>query len=146
MSPAAKAKRRALLNLNNMSEYKDGDVNKYTGAVFNRADQLKFMQDQADLPYSNAPQSTLFGTLLTPEQAAENTTQRDSLYSQVYQPSKSKNSFLGKYGASLALAGLTGGIGLGAGALAGPIAAGSLAPTTVASGLKGLATLATAGR
>lgn len=111
MSPLAQEKRRKLLQLSNMKDFKDGDVNKYTGATFNRADQLKFLEDEANFNMMR-PRNSFGFQGLTEAERAPMQEQRDSLYSQVYQPSKSKNSFLGKFGVPLLMAGLTGGAGL----------------------------------
>lgn len=111
MSPAAQEKRRQLHNAETaLSNFKDGDINPTTGEKFDRQRYIDFMTNEADYNVAN-PHNSLGFQPMTDEDRAPITGERESLYRQTYIPSKSKNSFLGKYGAPLALAALTGGIG-----------------------------------
>ena len=142
MSAQAQEKRRNLFKIDQMMrDFKDGDVNPYTGEKFDLNRQLGFYKQQADFE-DTAPRSPLFGTqaLLSPEQAQKIRDEQDALYYQTYQPSKSKNSFLGKFGVPLALSlmgaapAMFAGAGLGASMAAAPVSASNV--------IKGASTLA----
>ena len=116
----------------------DGTTNKYSGEKVNYADWLSGqmgMQNsgaqgalipQAHEPYRKGME------LMGPSQHAA-----------TYDPT---SSWIDRLLPTLALAGITGGIGLGAGAIAGPTMAGGIAPSTAATGFKGLTSLATGAR
>jgi hypothetical protein len=145
MSQEAKMKRLQAYKLNTaLQNFQDGQVNPNTGEKFDRARFLKFMEDEANFN-TMRPRNTLGFQPMTAEEAAPIQNEREALYRQTFIPSKSKQSFLGKYGPSLMLAAMTAGIGAGAGALAGPTISGGISPAMGATGFKGLTSLATGG-
>jgi len=105
----AQAARRLLTEYNRVKDIPDGEVNKFTGEPFNKAEYLAGIQKQLE-NMAMGKNEGLFGQAAREETQAGRD-QRDKVYSSTYVPSKSKQSFLGKYGAPIALAAMTGGIG-----------------------------------
>lgn len=146
MSPAAQEKRRQLYTMETaLQNFTDGQVNPYTGETFDKSRFLNFIQGQADYDVSN-PRNSFGFRPTTPEAEKAMFDEREALYRQTFIPSKSKASLMGRFGAPLALALMTGGLGAAASALPTVVGAGGISPVAAAKGAKALTSLATAGR
>lgn len=112
----------------------DGKKNKYNGQTVNAA------QFQQDLPLAIQGGRGLMGIqqasgqLMTPEQKAARERVQNNMYAAEYDPT---SSLFDRLLPMAALALMTGGLGAGASALAGPVAAGGVAPATAANLVKG---------
>ena len=125
--------RRLLTEYNRVKDIPDGEVNKYTGVPFSKAEYLAGLQGQLE-NMAMGKNEGLFGQA-NREQTQEQRDQRDKVYFSSYLPSQSKQSFIGKYGAPLLIGGITAGAGLaGAPALASNIVKGATTLSKFATG------------
>ena len=132
------ARKQQAMTLLQQVKRADGTTNKYSGEKVNYSDWL-----QGQLQMGNSGAS---GSLIPQANAQYQKGLMQSAPSQhgaTYDPT---SSWLDRLLPTLALAGITGGVGLGASSLAGPMLAGGISPATAATGFKGLTSLATMGR
>lgn len=129
----ARIARRLLTEYNRVKDIPDGEVNKYTGVPFSKAEYLAGLQGQLE-NMAMGKNEGLFSQAereMTPEGRA----QRDKVYFSTYLPSQSKQSFIGKYGAPLVAGAITAGAGwAGAPALASNVIKGASTLSRFATG------------
>lgn len=94
-----------------LRDFKDGQVNEYTGETFDKKRYLQYLKAKEDLEAAY-PQGNFNAVMPAPEEIRKAFDEEQGMINRMtYQPSRSKQSFLGKYGAPLMLGAMTAGMG-----------------------------------